>query len=585
MPFLIIENERSFKLLSRDIDISDLYKGYIYIHGLNIYGFDDACQNYIERELHFVDPELIKLFLNNSINLYNYGNKDVHDFPIWNGNNVHNITFIESSNSDIVVQNFTIPDIIIVGAGTAGCSLAFSLRDSEKRIVVVDPGMNYTDDNVTNVNNFFEVWKNPKYTTLFGISTDLERTTPVSHVYNYGGCSIHNGTVAVKPTRHYLNSLGSLFDENAVQNAEADLFSFINIRTSVPTNFSYSLSETISEALEIPDVPNYNDLDLSCSPSVQLFQTPEGQRELLTKLLPVNNRNFSFIPFFHVDRIIFNGLTAIGIASGDRIFFGKQIILCAGVESSCILEKSGIGQRERLQNIGITVLRENDHVGEHVKNQLGPTMVIRTSNSELLESIDKNNIGTAAMGFLPNIYPGDQSRKYQIFSSLHPFLDAPLSKLFDFKSAFAINICDLNPEAEGSFHIVTKEPYSQPQIKFNYYKNSTDIDNGVVQYKLLHIIYTELQEKYPENSFSLVFPPDEIFSSDQQIEKYLDIGTLIEEHYTSACRMGDVVDENLNVIGINNLKIADCSVLKTPSDGNTQYIAMLVGYICGAMLK
>ena len=46
---------------------------------------------------------------------------------------------------------------------------------------------------------------------------------------------------------------------------------------------------------------------------------------------------------------------------------------------------------------------------------------------------------------------------------------------------------------------------------------------------------------------------------------------------------GELISEQ-ELSNLNNLKVADCSVLPTPSDGNTQYIAMIVGYMCGTLI-
>jgi len=581
MCFFISKNNKGLSIQKRDIDQSDLYKDYIYIHGLLIYGKQNDLEDYMFDVYNF-NEEKRNLFLQTAINSSNFNDGHNQQIPIFKNNIT---TYITTSNVEIIKKYFILPDIIIVGCGTAGCCLAYSLRESNKRIVIVDPGIIYDDENVTNVHNFFTVWKDPKYTTIFGISNDLQRTTPVSHVYNAGGCSIHNGTIAVKPTQNYLNSLGPYFSEENINEANNDLFSEINLRSSTPSEFGTLISKTIAEVFDVINVENYNEHNLCSSSNAQLFQTKKGKRELLTKLLPQKS-NFSYLYHFHVDKIIFNDNNqAIGISTGIRknhIIYGSQIILCAGIESSCILEKSGIGNKQRLQSLNIPIVKENNHVGEHVKNQLGPTMVIKTSKE--LKPSDPNNLGTVTMGFLPDFYDSEEKRKYQIFSTYHPYLDAPLNKLYDFNGCFAINICDLNPVSEGSIHITSKECYNQPKIEFNYYKNKQDVQSGINSYKILYEIYQELQVNHEDYDFSCIFPPEDIFNDDKDIEKYVDIGTLIEEHYTSGCRIGDVVDEKLNVIGVQNLKIADCSVLKYPSDGNTQYIAMYVGWICGKLI-
>ena len=577
-PYLISYPYNSLVKRKRDIDIGDLYQNKIYLYQFNIYGSEEDIIRYILDNIKNQNPNH---YLNSAITKDNWNSYDPINI-IYSKKWPPNIIL---SPYDIVKEVFINPDIIIIGGGTTACALVHGLQNTDKRILLLDAGKIIVDENVTNINNFFTVWKDPYYTNIFGISTDLERTNFVSHVYNCGGCSIHNGALCVIPSRSYLDQLGSNFTVEKVDQCYNDLFMKVNIRTSKPSQLGEIVSPIISEIFSVPNVDDYNLEVTSSSSSGQFFETPDGKRELLTKLL-TQSKTVKVINDFYVDKILFNGKNAIGIMGGNgEMIFASQIILSAGVESSVILERSGIGKRKVLEDLLIPVVYENSHVGEHVKNQLGPSLVIRTSNTELLKPADTNSLGTVSMAFLTS---DNSERKFQIFSSLHPFVEAPISKIYDFTNCFGINICDLSPESEGYFHISSRKIFTQPHIKFNYYNDKIDILNGISAYKKVYKIYQKLKELHPKDEFELVFPPESIFnddSNDTLIEKYLDAATLLEEHYTSACRIGDVVDENFDVIGVTGLKIADASVLPKPPDGNPQATCMIIGYIVGTLLS
>ena len=221
----------------RQIDISDLYRGYFYIYGLNIYGLKKDLISYLQK--HFSKPT-VSSFMKTAVTSENWKDEYFQEYPLFKNNRLSNI---QKSNWNIVRENFRQIDILIVGAGTAACCLVDTLNKKGKRIVVVDPGsltpeQLQTDPIVTELKNFFKVWKNPTYTSIYGITTEFNRTTPVSQVLNPGGCSLHNGTVAVKPTQKYLKSLGPYFE-----NVEIPLN--VNIRTSEPSLFGVQISTVI----------------------------------------------------------------------------------------------------------------------------------------------------------------------------------------------------------------------------------------------------------------------------------------------------------------------------------------------------
>ncbi|MEA2745358.1 MAG: choline dehydrogenase [Acetobacteraceae bacterium] len=48
-------------------------------------------------------------------------------------------------------------------------------------------------------------------------------------------------------------------------------------------------------------------------------------------------------------------------------------------------------------------------------------------------------------------------------------------------------------------------------------------------------------------------------------------------HHCCTCRMGDVVDARLRVIGVNKLRVADASVMPNITSGNTNAPAIMIG--------
>jgi len=55
-------------------------------------------------------------------------------------------------------------------------------------------------------------------------------------------------------------------------------------------------------------------------------------------------------------------------------------------------------------------------------------------------------------------------------------------------------------------------------------------------------------------------------------------------HLTSTCRIGSVVDPRLRVVGVENLRVADASVMPNVVSGNTNAASIMIGEKAAEML-
>jgi hypothetical protein len=65
--------------------------------------------------------------------------------------------------------------------------------------------------------------------------------------------------------------------------------------------------------------------------------------------------------------------------------------------------------------------------------------------------------------------------------------------------------------------------------------------------------------------------------SDALLEDLARHYSLTVYHPTSTCRMGTVVDERLRVVGVDNLRIADASIMPNIVSGNTNAACIMIG--------
>ena len=150
---------------------------------------------------------------------------------------------------------------------------------------------------------------------------------------------------------------------------------------------------------------------------------------------------------------------------------------------------------------------------------------------------------------------------------LHPF------------NAFTASVCNLRPTSRGSVHITSTDPEAPPAISPNYL--STKEDQRVAAESL------RLTRKIVQQSALAPYSPEEYkpgmqYQTDDELVKAAgDIGTTIF-HPVGTCKMGRdddpmaVVDSELRVRGIHQLRVVDASVMPTITSGNTAAPTMMI---------
>ena len=103
--------------------------------------------------------------------------------------------------------------------------------------------------------------------------------------------------------------------------------------------------------------------------------------------------NLTVLTKAHVERILFEGKRAVGVTyrrkgQQNTLFASREIIVSAGsVNSPALLEHSGVGNQQVLENAGITPVHINPNVGEHLQDHIAVNYVyeshVPTLNDEL----------------------------------------------------------------------------------------------------------------------------------------------------------------------------------------------------------
>lgn len=379
--------------------------------------------------------------------------------------------------------------------------------------------------------------------------------------------------------------------------------------TQEPPLSNDAFYQAISVATGVPFVPDYNnpnygDVGVSAN---QDYVTPPflganslrsfGANAFLTGEPSVgipaivdangnglNGRKLKIVSNAHANRVLFNknkkacGVEFVRGNAKDKclcVKAKKGVILCAGgVSDPAILQRSGIGDAALLNSLNIPVVFANSNVGANMQDQYGQQGII----GGVTTSIVPPAYGNVFIGFAPNT----TTRQYLlgVYDTLG-LLPPGLVNALGITEGIDILGSNLLPKSRGSVEIISKDPFIQPRINFNFFSDGPASQPGS-DANLMVAFYNLLQDIAAEAGGTVLWPtPAQYAAGDAGlIQAALD--TLIPyNHISSTCRMASsaatgVVDGALNVFGVQNLMVASSSVEPIVLGG--AFVAYVIGY-------
>ncbi len=274
----------------------------------------------------------------------------------------------------------------------------------------------------------------------------------------------------------------------------------------------------------------------------------------------------------------------------------KAVVLAAGINSSKLLQLSGIGPAQALQNAGIIKpVFINENVGKNLQNH--PLISI-----SLLADPAENGIpaGASYAYTIHNVYlpaVGGSASDPRTVQILFNYVPATTSAPPLLNISFEL----LNPQSVGSVTIQSANPFQIAAADDGFYQNPADLQNmknAVEVY--VHNLLDQLSLLYPFPSpyFKPIVsdPINTVILSgydDAVVEAYVKNNSNLSldlHHFTSHCKMaplnaGGVVDGNTLVYGTRNVFVADNSICPVIPDADTTAAAMMIGLRTSEILK
>jgi choline dehydrogenase len=347
--------------------------------------------------------------------------------------------------------------------------------------------------------------------------------------------------------------------------------------------------------------------------------------------------NLTIITNAHATRVIVErddaGLTATGVEYRDvagasqSVHARKEIVISAGaIGSPHLLMLSGIGPRGELEAVGLTCLLDQPHVGKHLKDHLMAPLWFPAPGS----AVTMNEVGAATgeaalaeweatgnglaassladgAAFFSTGLGDHHSHDVEIIffptagnhDLVHKCLNIDTARFFDDAekrlapdSEHVVILANpVLPHSEGGIVLKSADPMVHPEIAPNYYGDPYDIKVMIAAIRRT----LEIANHWPGNRKigPLMVPPflaekhgyvAGTDPSDALLEDFASHFSLTVYHHVCTCRIGNVVDPRLRVMGVRRLRVADASVMPNIPSGNTNAPTIMIGEKAAEMI-
>lgn len=505
-------------------------------------------------------------------------------------------------------------DYIIVGAGSAGCTLAYRLgADPTLKILVLEAGGPDNSPIIKIPLTWGLILKHRLYD--WGYNTEPEpgmdgRRIECARGRVLGGCTSINGMAYARGMREdydgWAQELGlnnwsydnvlPYFKRSESWEGGADEFRGSGGPLTV-TRLIYEdpLLDAFMQATELAGYTRSDDYNGASAEGFGPMQVTirRGRRWSAASayLRPaVARKNVTVCTGALVHKVVFEGNRAVGVefSSKGQLEFvraGREVVLCGGVVNSPqLLMLSGIGSAQALQGLGIEPRVDLPGVGENLHDHIVCDVRWRRSSpGPLYRALRLDRIavdvlrtwmfGTGLSGKIPAAAVGlVRSHQNLALPDLQLMLAAaPMTAgphlgpfLKPYVDAFAIKGVFLAPESRGSVRLSSADPTKPPLIQQNFLSAESDRLAVREMVRTMRRIGGQL----PLASFiSEELAPGASAVSDEAIDAFIRNTAITLHHPAGTCKMAvesdplGVLDQNLCVRGVDGLRVVDGSAI------------------------
>jgi choline dehydrogenase-like flavoprotein len=500
-------------------------------------------------------------------------------------------------------------DVVIVGAGTAGCVIAARLtEDPDVSVLLLEAGLR---------SRKLEIKIPAAFSKLYRTDVDWgDSTTPQEALDGrevvfprgrmLGGSAAMNAMMVLR---------GHRADYDAWAAAGCTGWSWADVEPVFARSAEgafplaklpeqHVLAEAFVHAAQAAGISPAENLNAADNEGVGFV--PVSQRRgrrfsvLDGYLAPARRRpNLTIVTDALVTRVLFENGRAIGVAyrpGGEAVeeeaLSTTEVVLCAGaIGTPHLLQLSGFGPREPLEAAGVPVAHEAPAVGAHLLDHLTNGLLVRTKGVETLASAE--SLRNLARWALRGRGPLTSNLGEAVaFVRSRPDLAAPDLELLlapvlfenegltqPTEHGLTLAVVLLEPRSSGTVLLRSADPLDAPAIDPRYLTDPGGEDEATLL-RGLRLARRILAEE-PLASFvdGEILPGAEA-RTDDDLRAHIRALSQTLYHPAGTCRMGSdaesVVDPRLRVRGIEGLRVADASVIPTLPRGHTNWPTVMI---------
>jgi choline dehydrogenase len=497
-------------------------------------------------------------------------------------------------------------ETVVVGGGTSGAVVAGLLAEhGDGSVLVLEAGPDYGPvasgrwpDDLLNAAalGYSGDWGYTSEETYADRVLGFERARVI------GGCSAHNGCAAIWGSRIDYDGWAAAGLAGWSTDDLLPLFGEANRRMRVRfydaeevTPFQAAWLEAAADS-GVPLVSDLNDLDADVGMAASPVNIVGGVRwnSAFAYLDPVRGHSgLTVLGDTPVSHLVLDGNRARGVAcltsNGiETVGVGRVVVSTGAYESPAVLMRSGIGDPDDLRAVGIEPRHALPGVGKNLHDHPSARLAYRGS-----PEMERRMEAFAGQRWMP-----EEQTIAKLRSRLYPQTETGFDlHLYPVGGPIVdgggwrwhVPVACMTPRSRGSVSLRSAEPGDRPRIDHRYRSDPDGYDTAVLAAGLGMARAIASRPPLKDLLGDEIEPGADI----------LDHGALASwinqtgEHYyhpVGTCKMGvpddplAVCDPRGKVHGLDNVYVADCSVMPVIPRANTNIPAVVVGERIGRWL-